>query len=43
MGWIFDYYKEQFKKGKDQGKELKKKHKNKIKGFFKKGEENEES
>jgi len=43
MGWIFDFYREKFEEGKKQGKDLKKKHKKKIKGIFKKDEEDEES
>jgi len=41
VGWIFDYYKQQFETGKQQGKELKKKHKHRIKKLFGRKDKNE--
>jgi len=32
--WILDFYKQKFNEGADQGRELKKEHKQKIKGLF---------
>ena len=32
--WILDFYKQKFKEGTQQGKELKKEHKQKIKNLF---------
>jgi len=44
MGWILDEWKQKFEEGKVKGKELKKKHKKKIKGLLKKeDEENDDS
>ncbi len=40
MGWILDYWKEQFEKGKTKGIETKKKHKRKLKKLI--GNDNDE-
>jgi len=34
MGWIFDFYRQKFEEGKVQGKELKEKHKKKVRKIF---------
>jgi hypothetical protein len=41
MSWIWDTWKESLEEGKRKGKELKKKHKDKIKGLLKKEEEDD--
>ena len=39
--WILDFYKQKFNEGAQQGRELKQKHKSKIKKFFKGEDKNE--
>jgi len=34
VNWILDFYKQKFKEGADQGRELKQKHKTKLKNLF---------